>query len=74
MHGVSPPTILNTFIFSPTPVKFRAHFILGYQTRLEVDYYLRLLVSELCGLLLWSTTWLFLNCVGCCCGAARACF
>ena len=54
-----PPTILNKSLISPTPVKFRAHFILGYQTRLEVNYYLRSLVSERCGLLLWSTTWLF---------------
>jgi hypothetical protein len=83
-----PSTILNRSHISPTPVKFHAQFILGYQTRLEVNYYLRLLVSELCGLLLWgttllselcglllwSTTWLFLNCVGCCCGTPRGCF
>jgi hypothetical protein len=53
------PTILNKSPISPTPVKFRAQFILRYQTRLDVNYYVRLLVSELCGLLLWSTTWLF---------------
>jgi len=95
-----PPTILNRSLISPTPVKFHAEFILGYRTRLEINYYLFLncvgcccgtprgccwvvwaavvehhvAVAELCGLLLWNTTWLLLSCVGCCCGAPRGCF